>query len=375
MSALATGRCSQLVAVVVSHNTPSRGSCVSKIIGTNVARLHAEAPAAWSPEVRMWVYEEVLADGTKLTDCINGRHENVKYLPGILLPHNVVAEASLVEAVRGATLLVFVVPHQFVDRICSQLEGAGVLAAGARAISLIKGIDCEASAACSSAASLETMSERIGRRLGLDVSVLMGANLASDIAREHFSEATIGFRDAASGALWRALFETSYFRMALVEDVTGVELCGALKNIIAVAAGLVDGLFPRTADGASGGADNTKAAVMRRGLLEMRALCRLVDPAVREETFLESCGVADLITSSYGGRNRRIGEAIVATGRPFEELEAALLNGQKVQGPPTARQVHAWLAGRQLADHFPIMTAVYRICYEGRSPATFLSDI
>lgn len=284
-----------------------------------------------------------------------------RYLPGVRLPESVVAVPDVLDAVREATLLVFVVPHQFLDRICLQLVGN--VHRAARAISLIKGLDCECGR------GLEQASSQIRTTLNIDVSVLMGANLANDIARERFSEATIGSADPANAAVWREVFDAPYFRTTAVEDVVGVELCGALKNVVAVAAGIVDGLFP------DGGADNTKAAVIRRGLLEMRALAHLIDSTVRDETFFESCGLADVVTSSYGGRNRRVAEAFVRTGRPLEALEVEMLQGQKLQGPPTAREVFKWLSERGETARFPIMVAVHRICHEGRDPHLFLGDI
>lgn len=326
----------------------------------------------------MWVYEEII-DGCKLSEIINTKHENVKYLPGIELPSNVIAVPDLLGAVSGATLLIFVVPHQFVERICNQLKGN--ISNNSRAISLIKGLDCErgggrgGSGGNSKDANenddggLDLVSTRIKRLLNIDVSVLMGANLANDIAQERFSEATIGFSDHINGAIWKEVFERPFFRISLIEDVTGVELCGALKNIIAVAAGFIDGLYSNESS------DNTKAAIIRRGLLEMRLLCRLVDSQVRDETFFESCGLADVITSSYGGRNRKVAEAFITTGKSLDELEKELLNGQKLQGPLTAREVYKWLSKRGLTHRFPIMTLVYRICYEGRDPKLFLSDI
>lgn len=277
------------------------------------------------------------------------------------------AVPDLIQAVERATLLIFVIPHQFVEGACRQIaDSRSVLGDSPRAISLIKGLDC-------SRAGLQRVSALIQERLGVDVSVLMGANVASDIARERFSEATIGYCDSPNATVWRHLFESPYFRISLMDDVVGVELCGALKNIIAVAAGIVDGLF-------GGGGDNTKAAIMRRGLLEMRSLCRLIDSDVRDETFLQSCGVADVITSCYGGRNRRVAETFVRrrlAGQPtsIDALEAELLNGQKLQGPATAQEVHRWLQERNLVERFPIMTHVYRICYEDAEPASLLSHL
>ncbi|PJF19089.1 Glycerol-3-phosphate dehydrogenase [NAD(+)], partial [Paramicrosporidium saccamoebae] len=304
-------------------------------VGENVARLHGADSKLWDSRVNMWVFEEII-HGQKLSEIIN------------------------IDAVKDATLLIFVVPHQFVSALCQQMKGH--VHPGARAISLIKGLDCDAT-------GIELVSAGITKTLSMDTSVLMGANIAIDIAQKRFSEATIGYRKRSNAIVWKEIFEMPYFKISLVEDVTGVELCGALKNIIAVAAGFIDGLYP------DGGADNTKAAVIRRGLLEMRSFCQLVDDNVKDATFLESCGIADVVTSSFGGRNRKVAEAFVRTGQSIDQLEAELLNGQKLQGPPTAREVYKWIHERDLLDRFPVVTAVYRICYEGLDPGQFLANI
>lgn len=194
---------------------------------------------------------------------------------------------------------------------------------------------------------------------------MMGANIANEVAQELFCESTIGYRDAANGQLFKALFETPYFRVALVPNVQGVELCGALKNIIALGAGFVDGLLM---------GDNTKAAIIRIGLVEIRRFIKLysevnadMDVVVDDDLFFESCGVADLITTCFGGRNRRIAEAFVTTGKPIDQLERELLGGQCLQGPPAAKMVYTLLRGQGRLADFPLMTAVYEICFEGYS--------
>lgn len=124
------------------------GSCIAKIIGHNVALLangSEEGCARWgeSPVVNMWVFEETVklenGNDAKLSEVINSLHENIKYLPGVKLPTCVRAVPDLKEAASDATLLVFVLPHQFVARACSQL--LNVVGPGVRAISLIKGLD------------------------------------------------------------------------------------------------------------------------------------------------------------------------------------------------------------------------------------------
>lgn len=329
------------VAILGSGNW---GSTVAKIAGNNALNN----PEQFEREVCMWVYEE-LVDGERLTEIINTRHENVKYLPGKKLPENVVAVPEPEKAVEGADVLIFVLPHQFVKGLCGKLQGK--LHPNAIAVSLIKGVDFDEN-------GVVLISEVIRKQLGLDCMVLMGANIANEIAEGQFSEATVGFQDEIKARVIKAVFQTPYFRIAGAPDVAGVEICGALKNIVAVAAGFCDGL---------GMGNNTKAAVIRLGMLEMIKFARHYFADVQSMTFLQSCGVADLITTCYGGRNRRCAEAFAKAGgkKSFDEIEQELLNGQKLQGTLTAQEVHQILKRDALLDDFPLFVAVYRIAFEG----------
>ena len=107
----------------------------------------------------------------------------------------------------------------------------------------------------------------------------------------------------------------------------------------------------------------------------MIKFCKYLHPGVCKDTFFESCGVADLITTCYGGRNRKIAEQRVLTGKSFEELEIELLNGQKLQGTLTAREVHFILRGKQLIHEYPLFTTVYRIAYENLHPKAILEEV
>lgn len=169
----------------------------------------------------------------------------------------------------------------------------------------------------------------------------MGANLANEVADEKFCETTIGLKDMKWAPVFRDLFQTPNFRVVITDDVDAVEICGALKNIVACGAGFVDGLKL---------GDNTKAAVIRLGLMEMIKFVDVFYPGSKLATFFESCGVADLITTCYGGRNRKVAEALVTSGRPLEELEKEMLNGQKLQGPPTAEEVNYMLKAKNMED-------------------------
>ncbi|ORX72224.1 NAD-dependent glycerol-3-phosphate dehydrogenase [Linderina pennispora] len=329
-----------------------RGTTAARIIGTNVQKLRN-----FDNEVKMWVYEEMV-EGKKLTEIINTQHENVKYLPGHKLPANVIAVPDACEAVRGATHIVVVIPHQFIEHLLKTIHGS--VTHGARAISLIKGIAIDKH-------GMTTMTQMIHRALAIPVSSLSGANIANEIAEEKYCETTIGCAEPDEAIVWRSLFNTPYFQVNCVGDVIGVEFCGAVKNVVAVGAGFIDGL---------GLGNNTKAAIIRIGTLEMRRLAMHISGAqIQDSTFNESCGIADVITTCYGGRNRRLAEEFVRTGKPMAQLEQEMLNGQKLQGYLTAGEVYQYISSRGVADHFPLFTRIYKICYKGEPPQSIFDGL
>jgi len=327
------------------------GSAIAKIIGNNV-----KSSSTFDHVINMYVYEEMI-NGRPLTEIINTEHENVKYLPGIKLPQNIVAVPSIKEAIRNANVFVFVIPHQFVVPVCNQMKEG--LPNDAVAISLIKGLSQVST-------GLERMSDVIEKTLGVPCSALMGANLAGEVAAEKFCETTVGCLDRSQWGMWKELFHNEYFKVKCVSDVHTVELCGALKNVVAVAAGFTDALQC---------GDNTKAAVIRLGLMEMREFVRTFFTGVDDQTFLESCGLADLVTTCYGGRNRRVAEAFALTGKSLEELENEMLNGQKLQGPHTAQLAYELIKEKQALDKFPLFTSIYRICYQGEPPQHIIDTL
>lgn len=311
-------------------------------------------------EVRMWVHDEQLDDGRMLCQVINDTHENVKYLPGVNLGDNVRACTDLQEAIEGATVLVFCAPHQFIGGIVRACVGH--VQPGAIAVSLTKGMRVRPEGP-------QLISDLIRKELGVDCSVLMGANIAADIARDELSEATIGFNILENGRLLQALFETDSFYTNLVADPVGAEMAGTLKNIVALGAGFVDGL---------GYGPNTKAVIMRVGLEEMRRFAQALYPAVRDSTFMESCGVADLIATCVGGRNRAVAEAYAqaekaGAPRTMDQLEGELLHGQKLQGVLTSEEVQAILHSRGWEAQYPLFTTVNRIV-RGQLPASAIAS-
>ncbi|KAG9508745.1 Golgi pH regulator [Fragariocoptes setiger] len=325
------------VAIIGSGNW---GSAIARIIGVNVNNFDH-----FDKTVKMYVYEEIV-DGRKLTDYINEDHENVKYLKGYKLPENVVAIPDVVDAAKDADVLIFVIPHKFVPGVCKPLKGK--IKPSAIGLSLIKGFGEGPDG------SFILISNQIKELLSINCSVLMGANLATEVADNKFCETTIGCQDKRSGLILKQIFHSDNFRVTVVPDRCTVEVCGALKNIVACAAGFADGL---------GYGDNTKSAIIRIGLKEMIRFCRaFFGDGMQLTTFFESCGVADLITTCFGGRNRRVSEAFVKTGKSLEQLEAEMLAGQKLQGYQTAQEVYYMLEKKKQLERYPLFTAVHKIC-------------
>ncbi|KAK1048600.1 glycerol-3-phosphate dehydrogenase [Friedmanniomyces endolithicus] len=411
MGSLAVNSKKHKVCIVGSGNW---GTTIAKVVAENTQQ-HGDV---FEPEVQMWVFEEeyqipkdskhastdLASKPQKLTELINTLHENVKYLPDIPLPKNIIANPDLASAVHDATILVFNLPHQFIGRICDQLKGK--IVPYARGISCIKGLEV-------SDKGCQLFSDSIGAKLGIYCGALSGANIATEVAQEKFSETTVAYEPpsmdsqhptpsgtpggsphgshldltqldgqiqgpARGGKKQRLmalpaeypplhhtnmtkLFHRPYFHVHLINDVAGVSLGGALKNIVALAAGFVDGL---------GWGDNAKAAVMRVGIVEEVKFGKtFFGDSVRTATFTEeSCGVADLITSCSGGRNFRCARMAVREGKGIGEIEARGLNGQSLQGTSTAYEVHEFLRSEGKEGEFPLFTAVWRILEGEKRP-------
>lgn len=352
------------IAIIGSGNW---GTAVAKLVAENTA----EKPEMFDSEVRMWVFEEEI-NGEKLTEIINTKHENVKYLEGVKLPKNLVANPDIVETVEGADLLIFNIPHQFLGRICKQLIGK--INPKTRAISCLKGLEV-------SPEGCKLLSQSITDTLGIYCGVLSGANIANEVARENWSETSIGYtipkdflgpgQDIDEYILKEA-FHRPYFHVRVIDDVVGASIAGALKNVVAIAVGFVEG---------AGWGDNAKAAIMRIGLTEIihfsgywQKFGIKAESAPNPKTFTEeSAGVADLITTCSGGRNVKVARYMIQNNVDAWEAEKTLLNGQSSQGILTAKEVHELLENYDLKKEFPLFEATYQVIYENADIKNFPS--
>jgi len=282
-------------------------------------------------DVSLWSYEEDVAE------AVNRQRENTVYLPGVALPPRLVATTDIEEAVAGAPVVVSVSPSQHVARVMS--EAAASLSPSALVVSASKGIET---------ATLRTMAEVLDAVLppapAHSASFLSGPSFAVEVAREVPTAVTVASADRAAAARVQELFQTSYFRVYTVPDVTGVELGGALKNVIAIASGMAVGL---------GLGHNTQAALITRGLAEITRLGAALGGL--PETLMGLAGAGDLILTATGdlSRNRRVGLEL-ARGRKLGEILQTL--GHVAEGVRSAGEV-ARLAAASGVD-MPVTDAV-----------------
>ena len=242
------------IAIIGSGNW---GSAIGRLVAKNVG----SKPNIFQSNVLMWVFEETI-NNRLLSIIINEDHENVKYLPGVKLPYNLVANTDLNHCCEKADILIFVIPHNFLPSVLKSMKGR--IKKDAIAVSLIKGLEINRNGP-------ELLSSMIQSALNIDnIAVLMGANIANDIAKDEFAESTLACNHASSLTLLKSVFQTESFHIQPSTDVSTVEICGAYKNVIAMGAGMCDGL---------GLGDSTKAALIRQGIQEMSKFCQLYSPS------------------------------------------------------------------------------------------------
>ncbi len=270
--------------------------------------------------------------------------ENRRLLPGVTLPERVLVTADIEEAVDGAEYLVVAIPTKFLRDTLTGL--APSLNQNRPVISVVKGMENETLLRPS-----QIIEETLGSRA---VVALCGPSHAEEIARRLPASVVAASGDVTLARQVQAMFSTDRFRVYTNTDLIGVELAGALKNVIAIAAGVCDGL---------GYGDNAKSALMTRGIVEMiRFGTRL---GAEPSTFNGLAGIGDLITTccSQYGRNRLVGERL---GRG-ESLDAILSSMDAVaEGVNTTRSIHD--VTEQRGIEMPIAREVYGVLFEGKSP-------
>jgi glycerol-3-phosphate dehydrogenase (NAD(P)+) len=297
-------------------------------------------------DVTMWGY-----DAAQLA-AIEQAGENFRFLPGYKFPEALRFDARDGEIFKGADLVVSAVPCQFMRGVWKRL--APYASKGVPVVSVAKGIENE---------TLQRPSEILASVVGDGVRcvALSGPTIADELVRKLPAVACAATTDGTLAIEVQKAFSTPAFRVYVNNDIVGVELAGAMKNVIAIAAGIIDGM---------GAGDNAKAALLSRGLVEITRLG--VAMGAKGETFAGLTGLGDLVTTcvSPKGRNRSFGERI---GRGMDAKEAIKATESVIEGVATCRSVAA-LAQRYNVE-MPITRAVYQIVFEGKAVAAAVREL
>ena len=303
--------------------------------------------------VRMWVFEK------DVCDTINRRHENELFLRGQRIPEPVCATNSLQEALRGAEIVVSVMPSHHVRRVLHEMVphlGAEMLF-----VSATKGLENETLLRVT-----EVIREVLGGRApdGFNprIGALSGPSFAQEVARGDPTAITIASSDAGLAQRVQADFSDPSFRVYTNDDVTGVEMGGALKNIIAIAAGVCDGL---------GLGHNSVAALITRGLAEITRLAAA--SGARRDTMAGLSGMGDLVLTCTGGlsRNRTVGVEL-GRGRKLPEIIAGM-HGMVAEGVLTTNA--AVDLACKLKVEMPITQQMHAILHNGKAPRDAIHEL
>ena len=276
---------------------------------------------------------------------------NRKYLPKKRIPGEVLLTTDIADAVTGADIVVLAVPSQYFRGVCGDIKGVGV--PSVPFLSVAKGIENE---------TLMRMSEVAREELGeVAVAVMSGPNIATEIAEKLPSATTISCDDVSIAESIGEMFMNEYFRVYFHHDTLGVELGGALKNVVAIAAGIIDGF---------GMGANTKSALLTRGLVEISRLG--VAMGAERETFFGLSGLGDLATTCFSpaSRNHWFGEQIGRGGRRDEILEKTEMVVEGVRTSLSANELRL-----RHGVEMPIIEQVCKVIWEGKPPREAILEL
>ena len=312
--------------------------------GTTLANLIAEG----GRRVDLWVRE------AEVCEQINQERQNKTFLPGVELSNNLHAVNDLEQAVWRKNLILMVVPSHVFREVLKNLRP--FIGPGTIILSATKGIENDTLMLMS-----EITSDELPGHPEDHFACLAGPSFAKEVSRHYPTAITIACKDSAKAKALQQFLYREYFRIYVSEDLTGVQLASALKNVIAIAAGASDGLrFGH----------NARAALITRGLAEITRLG--VAMGANPLTFSGLAGMGDLVLTCTGdlSRNRTVGLEI-GKGKKIEEITRAMT--MVAEGVKTARSAYA-LSKRHAVD-MPITEQVYQILYEGKEPKAAVRDL
>ena len=299
-------------------------------------------------DVSLWVYEP------ELCSMISAMRENVLYLPGVTLNERVSPSSDIEQVVSGAPMVIFVTPSQVLRSVAER--AASFLADDAVVVCCSKGIENGTLMLLP-----DVLEDVLGRQFSQNTAFISGPSFANEVAADHPTSVAVAARDIRVAEHVQSTFETDVFFPYVNPDVTGVEVCGAVKNVIAIAVGVCEGC---------GYGYNTRAALITRGLSEMMRLG--TTHGANPLTFSGLAGMGDLILTCTSGlsRNKTLG---LSLGRG-EKLADILSTVHTIaEGADTAKSVRELALTHDL--QMPICTQVYEVLHEDSPPADFITSV
>ncbi len=299
-------------------------------------------------EVTLWMYEKNLAEEAARI------RENRVYLPGFSLPSSITVTSSLKTAVLEKPFIFSVVPSHTVREVTRQY--VPFISRGAVIVSASKGIELDTLKPLSEVFK-DVLPEAFHNRL----CFLSGPSFAKEVARKMPTAIALASTDADIAKKAQEILSNAYFRVYTNQDVIGVELAGALKNVVAIAAGVLDGM---------GFGYNTMAALLTRGLAEMARLG--VAMGGSPATFSGLAGMGDLVLTCTGGlsRNRTLGSRLGKGEKPGDIMKDSRTVAEGVRTAKAARDL-----AQKYGIDMPIVDEVYKLLYEGKDPQQALKDL
>lgn len=309
--------------------------------GTTLANLLAEK----GYKVKLWAFEK------EVVDDIKNNKENSQFLSGVKLSENISATNDLKEAVSGKDIIITAIPSSFLRDMAKKI--AEYIGKETIVVSVTKGLED---------ISFKRMSEILEEELKVKVVALSGPNHAEEVARKVPAATVIASKHLDILPKVKGVLEASHFKVYPHDDVVGIEICGAIKNITAIAVGVCDGLKL---------GDNTKASIITLGLAEMSRVGRFF--GAKRATFYGLAGVGDLVATctSRHSRNRFFGERL-AEGKSFEDIKEEM-HGMVAEGIKTAKSVYD-LSKKENIE-LPLTTQAYEVLYEKKDLKNAIKDL
>ncbi|ORD93464.1 GPDA1 [Enterospora canceri] len=328
--------------------------------GATVANLIANGldESVFGDEILMYTHETMVEyknKKRKLSELINHEHVNPKYLPGIEVNKRIRAVVDFTDLTH-ISIMIVCLPHQYLNALKNiDFIRNGINKDELMVINLSKGLVTDESGLPI------TPSEYISRLLGVNVSTLQGANIANEIADGCYAETLIGYHKEEEREIYAWLFGKRHFRVSFVKYNPTIEMFGALKNVISLAMGIIDGMAYKSKIKIKV-SSNTKAMIFRKGLVEIMEIAKLMKYDNVKRLVFESCGVADLFVSCLAGRNYKCGQLVTdySGSNILNELESNF-NGQKIQGLGTVEHIHDYLKHLNKINEFELVKMVYEV--------------